>query len=1442
MTIFIQTMLLLATSVILFWTSTAVLCPTTTQNLKVNATECDRRIYSDCPFTCNQGFDRNPKYEGDTIFCYGDGTWNDFGEPACIERRGVCINYLENGKWANGCQFLANETCAFECNGGFKKNQDIKKNITCQPSAEWDADLNILCKENDHGLIVTITEKFRATSDHILTVPTAPDGKPSMDYVRSLPLPRDFRFLSVGGDFTLRHAYMYDYQSNAIYKNSNFSIGTSTPHNWTTYHRGISKAYVKLSVDWISHNIYWTDPQYKWIVVQSLLSNDSSMYRVLLHENLEGPHALTLDPMEALLFWSDIGIRTKIEVSSLSGKNRKALIFSNLEKPYSLAADYVTKRIYFVDAGRYVVETATYEGQGRKVLLKKSYSSLFDIAVYKDYLYVTNGYNALLYSVNKTNGQELLKSEPKSGVTYYGVTVFHPDAQPISDTAHCVNYGCEHICVTEKDGATCLCKEGYRLNQDMKTCSSSNEYLHRGLMFSNKSSVCVVDVRVITHFSYKPKCILGSNGTKYMILDTDERRIILANDTAIYWTNVDNPELHHLTEPSGTISGMAWDGYDRNVYWTEKDTGIIWRMSIDSKTAQVFLEGLNKPRDILILPQDRLVYWISDKNGSTIESSNLEGSNIRVILDSNVLKNPKSLSFDQYTKRIYFLDTYTEGYSYVYCCRLDGTSRNTFLRTYTTETLGIYKGHLLVTSKFDASSTLITSFSISDYTNTSYGVFPDTGIISVIKVFDETIRQNETGPCYNLNGDCEQICISNGKTRTCECAFGFKVGRNGKACTSDPIDDNFMLVSASTDNNIYQISLKDKSVQGIKTKGEKTLKKAIYNPVHSRVISSTIDSEISILQLDGTVDKKFPMVNMDDNHQYLSKFAVDYSTGNIYYTVMKVVSDYSSRNSVLGVLSPNGLLRDLITDLYYPNGLALYPSKGLLFYIDRTFQTHISQANMDGSNQSVILFLPNGIHSDLIIDYKNDYLYWIDSWNNGIHSCKLDGTGYRKFFDQHETHISDLDIYQGYLYVSTPHWITKVKISNPNETTQFAAYDELGRLLSISIYSSTFENKNAFCSIDNGGCSTFCFPTPDGGKCGCENDVDFIDGSDKFCSNIPRCPEILNHINVAADCLRVNGSKCRFTCQEGYQVKQGVDQVICNSIGYTPSDACKEITCPATLANGKWVNCSFSVKKKCEYTCDYGYTKNDAITEVECQINGNWNSVNTDKLCKAITCPDQFIHGKIVSTCERRVGQTCAYECTGYGYKKNESILTIECTESGTWNRDTVSLCEQIHCPTEIPNGALRNGSNGQKCSTAIGTRCEFKCNSGFVKGNEVQSLYCLLEGWTADLHKLCTVPAEALSAKLSEAHLAAIGVGVTIGGIIVIVLILVILRRNRLHSQFVPKRIKEEVLPGQDMYMSFDPAENVRVSYENGVVDIIGHNKNEDPTKVYMSSINTGR
>ncbi|KAL3891004.1 hypothetical protein ACJMK2_003269 [Sinanodonta woodiana] len=1065
-----------------------ILCPYTIRNGKVDETMCDRRIYSECSFECNQGFDINPEHN--VAFCDMDGTWEEDEKPYCLERQGLCINFFENGKWKDNCKFNADDTCAFECNPGFNRNPNISRNITCTSSAEWNIDLRLLCIENDRGLIITSVTKNN--KEHISTIAIDSEGTPTLDYMPSVSFPIDVQPYSIEGDYTLQQAYMYDRYTKSIYKYTNFSIGLSRENKWTILHRGLSNAYIKLAVDWVSHNIYWTDPQYKWIVVQSLLGNDTSMYRVLIHDNLDGPHALALDPLEALLFWSDIGQFTKIEVSKLSGKNRKSLVYSNLLLPYSIAADIASRKLYFVDAGRKTLESVSYEGTDRKVLLKNTNSFFIDIAVFKEYVYVTDLVYGKLYVFNKTNGNEIHKSLTKDGVTYVGITVFHPDAQNTSVKAHCVSYGCEHICVTDIDSATCLCKDGYTLNQDMKTCSLKSEFFHRGLMFSNESSICIVDIRIVTHFSFNPNCVLKTNNTKYMVLDTDDRQIFLANRTAIYFASVDDPQLHLLAELSGTISGLAWDGYDRLLYWTEINTGRIWRMSMESEPAQVFLQGLKSPRDILILPHERLVYWISDRNGSTIESSSMDRSNHQIVLNSNGSK----------ISQIYILSNSTVGRDYVRSFRLNGSDLVNFGTTNKTlEKLEIYKGHLLVTAK-DDQDTLVMSHSIDLKTHSTSGIFVNTGRITAIKVFDESFRQNETGPCFELNGDCEQICISKGKSRICECTFGFKLLADGKTCTSDPINDNFMLVRDSTHNYIYQINLTDQSVQGIKAHETFSETGLAYSPVSGHVIWGTDESEISMMYLNGTGKKLYPLPTSNNNHVYPNRFAVDHSTGNIYYTAVSRWN-YITNDSYIGVISPDGKHRVLVTRLGAPHGLVVYPSKGLLFYTGNLFDSHVGQANMDGSQSIVLLHLEDVWPTDLTVDYKSDYLYWINSWVGGIDYCKLDGTNHNTLITYPDAYIQGIAFHQDYLFLyNGGHWnIIQLKISNPNDTVSFASTGEMGAIDFITIYSSTIQNRNNFCSANNGGCSTFCFPVPGGGICGCEDGVYLKEGSKTVCSN-----------------------------------------------------------------------------------------------------------------------------------------------------------------------------------------------------------------------------------------------------------------------------------------------------------------------------------------------------
>ena len=78
------------------------------------------------------------------------------------------------------------------------------------------------------------------------------------------------------------------------------------------------------------------------------------------------------------LFWSDIGSSVKIERSSLSGTDRRTIIYNGLLQPLSIDVDLKTSSIVWVDAITDTIETANFDGTNRQIIRRVSSSNYFD--------------------------------------------------------------------------------------------------------------------------------------------------------------------------------------------------------------------------------------------------------------------------------------------------------------------------------------------------------------------------------------------------------------------------------------------------------------------------------------------------------------------------------------------------------------------------------------------------------------------------------------------------------------------------------------------------------------------------------------------------------------------------------------------------------------------------------------------------------------------------------------------------------------------------------------------------------------------------------------------------------------------------------------------------------------------------------------------------------
>ncbi|XP_014914302.1 low-density lipoprotein receptor-related protein 8-like isoform X2 [Poecilia latipinna] len=235
---------------------------------------------------------------------------------------------------------------------------------------------------------------------------------------------------------------------------------------------------VGLALDWLQHNLYWTDSGDKSISVSSV---DGTKRRVLISSDLSEPRAIALDPHHGFMYWSDWGTRAKIEKAGMNGVDRQVLVSENIEWPNGITLDVANRRLYWVDSKLHLIASVDLNGAHRRTHMSSAerLGHPYALAVFEDRIYWTDRDKAAVFMANRLTGQDI-QALAENLNDPHDIVVFHQLRQPPGpdscNLGSVANGGCEYLClkapqITEHSPKyTCACPDGQDLGPDMRGC------------------------------------------------------------------------------------------------------------------------------------------------------------------------------------------------------------------------------------------------------------------------------------------------------------------------------------------------------------------------------------------------------------------------------------------------------------------------------------------------------------------------------------------------------------------------------------------------------------------------------------------------------------------------------------------------------------------------------------------------------------------------------------------------------------------------------------------------------------------------------------------------------------------------------------------------------------------------------------------------------------
>ncbi|KAI8503927.1 hypothetical protein Bbelb_179950 [Branchiostoma belcheri] len=532
--------------------------------------------------------------------------------------------------------------------------------------------------------------------------------------------------------------------------------------------------------------------------------------------------------------------------------------------------------------------------------------------------------------------------------------------------------------------------------------------------------------------------------------------------------------------------GVALDIPGGNVYWTDTSRDAISVARMDGRfTRNVLTTGLDQPRAIALDPANGYMYWTDWGAQAKIERAAMDGTGRTALVTTGLLW-PNGLTIDQSAQRLYWCDARTYK---IESSDLNGYDRRDFYWHFGAHFFGIAVDPTHVYWTAWNADSIVKSLKTTAAHETIGSGFNRTGGIHLMK---SGTYQPVSNACTSQNGGCQHLCLARPGGRTCACRSSWRIQDDGVTCQPLVIVPPSVVWTRRdqvTGINIVEMLPGNSTTirEGLGSGGSLTVKNLFS--VNPPSFLTALDFDIRRQQMFWTDSglqaiHKIDFLNeasvatiLKGTSSSVQGLAVDWLNQNLYYT--------DAFYNWIGLFNTNSSNHHVVvqTGLDRPQGIAVHPSRGQIFWSDRGREPKIESATLSGQNRTVLV--SNNIQAPhgMVIDYVRNRLYWADSGLDIIGSYDLDDGTQGIYRYSPGTHFFDI-AFDGVGILATDQSGNDLHVIVDGE-------DVIEAQLRAQPHGVAFYHENrqqwqqTDCQVNNGGCQHTCVGDAGGHRCLC---------------------------------------------------------------------------------------------------------------------------------------------------------------------------------------------------------------------------------------------------------------------------------------------------------------------------------------------------------------------